>query len=229
MTSILITFNFYSQRYVGEIELAKDKQSTANDISNGLPLIYRVRFPVQNPVPLLSAIYYNDQLLCSGAKGKFCFILEPLKAISELFSLLSTIVGQYLTTITLDHTFTTGFTHQLQPQENNRPSQNFNQGNQGFQGNQGGQGFQGNQGNQGYQGNQGHQVIQVSPTQHWEISQTQTTRPRPSYTTTPAPQPDFTEDRFEYDFECGVPDYRPPISTGLVVNGKNAHRGQFPW
>lgn len=61
---------FISQRYVGDISLAKDRQSTVNDIANGLPILYRVRFPVQNPIPKLTEIYYNNQLLCRGPKGK---------------------------------------------------------------------------------------------------------------------------------------------------------------
>jgi hypothetical protein len=29
--------------------------------------------------------------------------------------------------------------------------------------------------------------------------------------------------------ECGVPTVRPPSSTGLVIHGRSASRGQFPW
>lgn len=33
----------------------------------------------------------------------------------------------------------------------------------------------------------------------------------------------------EFDFECGNTAYKPPKTTGLVIGGHNAHRGQFPW
>lgn len=31
------------------------------------------------------------------------------------------------------------------------------------------------------------------------------------------------------DFECGVPNYKKPEATGLVLYGNEAIRGQFPW
>lgn len=31
------------------------------------------------------------------------------------------------------------------------------------------------------------------------------------------------------DLECGIPDYRAPATTGLIVGGEDAARGQFPW
>lgn len=31
------------------------------------------------------------------------------------------------------------------------------------------------------------------------------------------------------DYECGNPDYREPTTTGLIVGGRVAIRGQFPW
>lgn len=51
-------------------------------------------------------------------------------------------------------------------------------------------------------------------------------------TTTPPPQvtQSVNPDRFgESDFECGNPDYQAPISTALIVGGRVANRGQFPW
>lgn len=30
-------------------------------------------------------------------------------------------------------------------------------------------------------------------------------------------------------FDCGIPDFSPPKFSGLVINGKVAVRGQFPW
>lgn len=73
-TSLFVFF----QKYVGEISLAKDRQSAVNDIANGQPILYRVRFPIQNPVPKLTAILYNDQLICTGPKGCAMIIIIML-------------------------------------------------------------------------------------------------------------------------------------------------------
>lgn len=59
---------FFSQDY-GEISLFKSKEAAARDVSSGLPLLYKVRFPTQNPLPRPTGIYLNNQLLCSGPKG----------------------------------------------------------------------------------------------------------------------------------------------------------------
>ncbi|CAH1719741.1 unnamed protein product [Chironomus riparius] len=67
--------------YVGDVSLIKDKAGAYQDIVNQLPLQYRVRFPVQAPLPKLEAVYYNDQMLCIGKKE----------------------VAEFITTITLDH------------------------------------------------------------------------------------------------------------------------------
>ena len=58
------------QGYFGKIELAKDRNEVVNDIRNGRPILYRIMFPIQNPLPKLTAIYNNDQLICSGSVGK---------------------------------------------------------------------------------------------------------------------------------------------------------------
>lgn len=46
-----------------------DKVSSARDVANGQPLLYRIRFPVQSPLPKPTSIYLNDRLLCSNPKG----------------------------------------------------------------------------------------------------------------------------------------------------------------
>lgn len=61
------------QRYVGDISLVKDRQATVSDVASGLPILYRVRFPIQTPLPKLKAIYYNNNLICKGQDGKIVF------------------------------------------------------------------------------------------------------------------------------------------------------------
>lgn len=60
----------------------------------------------------------------------------------------------------------------------------------------------------------------------------QTTRRPVQETSTSNQKPDDTSsdpNRFDKDFDCGVPDYQAPTTTGLVLGGKVANRGQFPW
>jgi hypothetical protein len=63
------------------------------------------------------------------------------------------------------------------------------------------------------------------------IQQTTTQTPqRPQVfiqeTTTQSQRPQPTQTQ---SFDCGVPNFKTPFSSGLIVNGKNAIRGQFPW
>lgn len=53
------------QKYVGNIDLAKDKDVTAHEVMNGLPMMYHVHFPVENPLPKILTITLNDRTLCS--------------------------------------------------------------------------------------------------------------------------------------------------------------------
>jgi V8-like Glu-specific endopeptidase len=133
--------------------LVKDRQSTIRDVANGIPVLYRVLFPVQNPLPKLIAIYYNGMKICTGTKD----------------------VGEFVTTITLDHTLHTG----LVSNPGSRPS------------------------------------VQSQPQRP---VQQQNSRPQSS-----------GERSGEFNFECGTPHYRKQDSIGLVVNGKAAVKGQFPW
>jgi hypothetical protein len=63
-------------------------------------------------------------------------------------------------------------------------------------------------------------VIFVQQTTRLPLVYIQETTTQPSQ----RPQPIQT-----LGFDCGVPNFKTPFSTGLVVNGKNAVRGQFPW
>lgn len=41
----------------------------ADEVSNGGSINYSVDFPLQNPIPKISAIYVNDELVCQSPKG----------------------------------------------------------------------------------------------------------------------------------------------------------------
>lgn len=40
------------------------------------PLVYEVIFPIQDPVPKIKGIYYNDEIICSGQDGKLIINLN---------------------------------------------------------------------------------------------------------------------------------------------------------
>jgi hypothetical protein len=56
-------------------------------------------------------------------------------------------------------------------------------------------------------------------------TQPRPTRPQIVQTAPPAQQ---NYERIE-NFECGITEYQAPSTTGLVIGGHNAVRGQFPW
>lgn len=70
MIQLVTILIFYEkQNYVGSLELLKSVRESANDVAQGNPLVFLVKFPVQDPLPKPIAIYNNDVLLCSGPKG----------------------------------------------------------------------------------------------------------------------------------------------------------------
>lgn len=100
-------------------------------------------------------------------------------------------VGQFVTTITLDHTLFTGLTH---------PPKKA-------------------------------QTVSTTPTEvPVEIPNWTPSRPviQPQSSSV-APPFVNNKDRFVDDLECGIPDYKAPTTTGLIIGGQSAHRGQFPW
>ncbi|XP_059616531.1 uncharacterized protein LOC132261647 [Phlebotomus argentipes] len=80
--------------YVGALEL-RDAQEVALDrLKKSLPVRYRVKFPISNPVPRLVSITYNGNVICQGDRSRF-----PNR-------------GSYVTNIRLDHTLTTRLTNE---------------------------------------------------------------------------------------------------------------------
>lgn len=69
LDEILFILIQFSQDFKGQISLTKGIQGATNDISNGLPILYRVEFPIQYPLPKVTEIYYNDQQICLSPRG----------------------------------------------------------------------------------------------------------------------------------------------------------------
>ena len=60
---------FSKQTNTGYIRLTKSVKEALNDVLNYEPLVYEVIFPIQDPVPKIKGIYYNDEIICSGQDG----------------------------------------------------------------------------------------------------------------------------------------------------------------
>lgn len=114
-------------------------------------------------------------------------------------------VGQFVTAITLDHTFTTAIPNALKP---NQPVQV-------------------------------PQLVQSQPTKSPakppSITTTNRMLPASQGPTQPANQkptnisPSVVDSLENVNFQCGSPEFRQPTTTGLVIGGYQAVRGQFPW
>uniref|UniRef100_A0A1Q3EVR5 Putative trypsin n=1 Tax=Culex tarsalis TaxID=7177 RepID=A0A1Q3EVR5_CULTA len=73
---------------VGSLNLLKSRESTVEDIIQGLPAQYRVNFPVQSILPTVLRIALNGQTICTGYRAQ----------------------GRVITNINLEHTL---YTQQL--------------------------------------------------------------------------------------------------------------------
>lgn len=58
----------FLQNDAGKITLVN--RNVDNDLKNGNDLVYRITLVTQNPPPLVTAIYLNNQLICTGPPGK---------------------------------------------------------------------------------------------------------------------------------------------------------------
>ncbi len=58
--------------------MLNDVNSAINDIKNGVPLQFRVDFPLRSPLPKPTGIFLNNRQLCSGPKGKKMFLIFML-------------------------------------------------------------------------------------------------------------------------------------------------------
>jgi hypothetical protein len=54
---------------VGDLNLLKGNHESAEDLQNGIPIMYRVRFPLQYPLPKVSEILFNGASICKGETG----------------------------------------------------------------------------------------------------------------------------------------------------------------
>jgi len=54
--------------FIGGVDLTKSKEDAARDVLEGRPLLYHVYFPLQNPLPTVHRIWFNNHQICSGSE-----------------------------------------------------------------------------------------------------------------------------------------------------------------
>ncbi|XP_055610357.1 chymotrypsin-like protease CTRL-1 isoform X2 [Uranotaenia lowii] len=86
---------------VGSIALVKSRESTFNDIIQGLPIQYRVNFPVQHILPAVVSISLNGQTICSGYRTSQGRVITTINLEHTLYSQLqsqklSQVAGEFL-------------------------------------------------------------------------------------------------------------------------------------
>lgn len=63
--------NFFFQNYVGRLAPIGDNPYILDDFNHGMPIDYRVDFPTTSPLPKLTSLTVNDNVLCYGHGGKY--------------------------------------------------------------------------------------------------------------------------------------------------------------
>lgn len=58
------------QRFMGDLSLYHDTQTTIDELSRGSKIKYRIRFPNTTPLPTVTQIIYNGRTYCSESISK---------------------------------------------------------------------------------------------------------------------------------------------------------------
>ncbi|XP_053972422.1 clotting factor B-like isoform X1 [Hylaeus volcanicus] len=69
-------------KYVGRLKLAESREQSMRVVQQGGPLKYNIRFPLRQPLPTITGLWFNNELLCTGQHA----------------------IGQIVTSIVLNHT-----------------------------------------------------------------------------------------------------------------------------
>lgn len=64
---------FVFQKYVGRLELAQSKEQSVKAVNQGRPLKYKIHFPLRQPIPVVTGLWFNNQHVCSGPRGTYTF------------------------------------------------------------------------------------------------------------------------------------------------------------
>nr|XP_034827617.1 serine protease gd-like isoform X2 [Maniola hyperantus] len=225
VSTLLVKANFtiatrLASTYAGSIVPVGSELHLLQDFNRGVPLEYRVNFPVVSPVPQLTALMVNDNVVCYGPGD------TPAP-------------GQYVTTISLQHMlfFKTGanglqpvhnqfqtqrpeviYSHQMPSNSPINPTNFINY-------------IDTNKEHTGKPDTPERHTTKVTTVRTTTTSRTTTERPRT--TLPPEPAPSSSSDRIgsSSSAECGINfrnDPNAPI-VPLIVKGETFERGEWPW
>lgn len=62
------------QKYVGSIEAIEDSAQILQQFGKGRGVTYRVNFPIQEPLPKVTKVIFNDRELCTGPADRGSFV-----------------------------------------------------------------------------------------------------------------------------------------------------------
>ncbi|GAB0099246.1 hypothetical protein DMENIID0001_150960 [Sergentomyia squamirostris] len=229
---LFVTLSVGSQltsSYVGEVKILGTPQEIASRIYSSQPLNFEVRFPIQNPLPEVSTITVNDNVICRAEYST---------------------QYDYTTKIRLQYTFKPQGGPVVHVNQNqNTPSNSFGISEFPIQSNLGSLGFQAQFSDFGLGGGfqnidtsqyspnetpqnqpqtpQSSQHLQSHPPQHQQTRPTQIQQQRPRPPTQSIPISIDNKDS-SASVTCGKPD---PLSTftPLIVGGSSLQRGTWPW
>lgn len=66
------------QNDVGSIELSVSRAAALQNLINNKPTTYKVRFPLSSPLPKVTLIKYNNQVICSGPIGIYKHVKQVI-------------------------------------------------------------------------------------------------------------------------------------------------------
>lgn len=87
---------YATKRSKGGLSLVKSLDDSARDVDYGRPLLLTLKFPIQNPLPKISEIYFNNRLLCQNRDGRSIVDIITFRKKNLLnYSLFPHLTGQY--------------------------------------------------------------------------------------------------------------------------------------
>ncbi|XP_026313491.1 serine protease gd-like [Hyposmocoma kahamanoa] len=241
VSNVLIRANFtiatrLSNTYVGRLAPTGDNPYILDDFNHGMPIDYRVDFPTTSPLPKLTALIVNDNVICTGP-GDIPTSTEYVTTISLQHTLFHK--GQEGSNFHVDNSLNNKYEQPQtsKPQLNFDLSEFFN-----LDGNNGQTQiytFGGDGNPQGWNTiNYTNEQHATQPPQHVPVIQYNpevTQAPRPATQPPTSPQrPSLTFPSTEpatdhgSSVECGI------VSGGneqqpLISNGAAYNRGEWPW
>ncbi|XP_050353349.1 serine protease gd-like isoform X2 [Nymphalis io] len=221
--SLLVRANFtiaarLPSTYAGNLHPIGSELYLLQEFNRGVPLQYRVNFPVISPVPKLTALTVNDNVLCYGTgdvPGEAAYVTTI--SLQHMLFFKSGTDGLYA----VINTPSQAPSYEIEPEQqtppqtiNNRPQTNFNINNNQVEGQRGDEAPKRPGERPGATTTQ--RPIRPTTRKTWPV--------KPSGAGQNSQQPGGTLNALECGINGGAHDHIP-----LVYNGFSYDRGEWPW